>query len=138
MGEAEVSALIDRVYQALRSPFECHGHRLSGDASIGVAVAPRDGSDLMGLLKSADLAMYAAKAAGRRTYRFFEAGMETEANSRRELKRDMRAALIEGGFEIHYQPLCDVRNEEIVGCEAAALAASAPRHDLAGRVHPDR
>ncbi len=116
--EADVSALIDRVYRALRSPFECHGHRLSADASIGVAVAPRDGSHLLGLLKSADLAMYAAKAAGRRTYRFFEAGMETEANSRRELERDMRAALIEGGFEIHYQPLVDVESEEVVGCEA--------------------
>jgi len=130
--EAEISALIDAVYEALRSPFECHGHRLSGDASIGVAVAPCDGSDLMGLLKSADLAMYAAKAAGRRTYRFFEAGMETEANSRRELERDMRAALIEGGFEIHYQPLCDVRNEQIVGCEALLRW----RHPRRGMISP--
>jgi len=86
----------------------------------------------MGLLKSADLAMYAAKAAGRRTYRFFEAGMETEANSRRELERDMRAALIEGGFEIHYQPLCDVRNEQIVGCEALLRW----RHPRRGMISP--
>jgi len=52
--------------------------------------------------------------------------METEANSRRELKRDMRAALIEGGFEIHYQPLCDVRSEEIVvRCCAGGIRAAA-------------
>ena len=66
------SVLVARIYDALRTPFDCNGHRLSSDASIGVAVAPRHGSDLFGLLKSADLAMYAAKAAGRRTYRFFE------------------------------------------------------------------
>jgi diguanylate cyclase (GGDEF)-like protein len=129
--QADVSALIERVYQALRSPFECHGHRLSADASIGVAIAPRDGSHLLGLLKSADLAMYAAKAAGRRTYRFFEVGMETEANSRRELEQDMRAALVEGGFEIHYQPLIDV-SETIVGCEALARW----RHPRRGMISP--
>ena len=130
--DADVSALIDRVYQALRSPFECHGHRLSADASIGVAVAPRDGSLLLGLLKSADLAMYAAKAAGRRTYRFFAVGMETEANSRRELEQDMRAAMIEGGFVIHYQPLVDVGSEEIVGCEALLRW----RHPRRGMISP--
>jgi diguanylate cyclase (GGDEF)-like protein len=116
--EDEVTALIERVYRALRTPFDCHGHHLSADASIGVALAPRDGSDLTGLLKSADLAMYAAKASGRRTWRFFEPGMETEANSRRELERDMRAALSGGGFEIHYQPLVDIGSEKIIGCEA--------------------
>ena len=82
-----------RIYQALRTPFDCHGHRLSSDASIGIAIAPRHGSDLFGLLKSADLAMYAAKAAGRRTYRFFEPSMEQQANLRRELESDLRTAL---------------------------------------------
>jgi diguanylate cyclase (GGDEF)-like protein len=127
-----VGPLVDRVYAALRTPFECHGHRLSADASIGVAIAPRDGSALTSLLKSADLAMYAAKAAGRRTHRFFEAGMETEANSRRELERDMRGALAEGGFEIHYQPLIDVASEAIVGCEALLRW----RHPRRGMISP--
>ena len=68
----DVHALVARIYQALRTPFDCHGHQLSSDASIGIAIAPRDGSDLFDLLKNADLAMYAAKAAGRRTYRFFD------------------------------------------------------------------
>jgi predicted signal transduction protein with EAL and GGDEF domain len=105
---------------------------LSGDASIGVALAPRDGSDLTGLLKSADLAMYAAKASGRRTWRFFEPGMETEANSRRELERDLRAALSGGGFEIHYQPLVDIGSEKIIGCEALLRW----RHPRRGMISP--
>jgi diguanylate cyclase (GGDEF)-like protein len=114
----DVSALVTRIYQALRTPFDCHGYSLSGDASIGIAIAPRHGSDLFGLLKSADLAMYAAKAAGRRTHRFFEPAMEHQATLRRELEADMRTALAGGGFELHYQPLVDLRSDEVTGCEA--------------------
>jgi diguanylate cyclase (GGDEF)-like protein len=128
----DVSALIAQIYQALRTPFDCHGHRLSGDASIGIAIAPRHGSDLLGLLKSADLAMYAAKAAGRRTHRFFEPAMETRANLRRELEGDLRVALAEGGFEIHYQPLVDLRSDEVTGCEALLRW----RHPVRGMVSP--
>ena len=93
----DVHALVARIYQALRTPFDCHGHQLTSDASIGVAIAPRHGSDLFDLLKNADLAMYAAKAAGRRTYRFFDPSMEQEAKLRRELEADLRAALAQGG-----------------------------------------
>ncbi|MET3838873.1 EAL domain-containing protein [Bradyrhizobium sp. OAE829] len=128
----DVSILVARIYDRMRTPFDCNGHRLSSDASIGVAVAPRHGSDLFALLKSADLAMYAAKAAGRRTYRFFEPTMEKQANHRRELESDMRAALVEGGFELHYQPLVDLRNDEVRGCEALLRW----RHPLRGMVSP--
>jgi diguanylate cyclase (GGDEF)-like protein len=128
----DVSALLTRIYRELRTPFDCNGHRLSSDASIGVAIAPRHGSDLFGLLKSADLAMYAAKAAGRRTFRFFEPAMERQANLRRELESDMRAALVEGGFEIHYQPLVDLHSDEVTGCEALLRW----RHPVRGMISP--
>ena len=128
----DVSDLIARIYQALRTPFDCHGHSLSSDASIGIAIAPRHGSNLLGLLKSADLAMYAAKAAGRRTFRFFEPAMEAEVNLRRELDHDLRTALAEGGFEIHYQPLVDLRSGAITGCEALLRW----RHPVRGMVAP--
>jgi predicted signal transduction protein with EAL and GGDEF domain len=97
-----------------------------------VSPSPRDGNDLLGLLKSADLAMYAAKAAGRRTYRFFEGGMEIEANLRRELEQDLRTALGEDGFEVHYQPLVDLASDGIIGCEAPLRW----RHRLRGLVSP--
>jgi diguanylate cyclase (GGDEF)-like protein len=128
----DVSALIDKIYAALRTPFNCHGHGLSSDASIGIAIAPRHGTDLLGLLKSADLAMYAAKAAGRRTFRFFEPSMEAQANLRRELEHDLRTALAEGAFELHYQPLVDLRSEGITGCEALLRW----RHPVRGMVSP--
>ncbi|MDO9561981.1 MAG: diguanylate cyclase, partial [Bradyrhizobium sp.] len=128
----DVEALIAKVYQALRTPFDCLGHSLGGDASIGVSIAPRHGTDLFGLLKSADLAMYAAKAAGRRTHRFFEPSMEVHANLRRELERDLRTAIARGGFEIHYQPIVDLRSNEITGCEALLRW----RHPVRGMVSP--
>jgi diguanylate cyclase (GGDEF)-like protein len=128
----DVNALLARIHQELRTPFDCHGHGLSSDASIGVAIAPRDGTDLSGLLKSADLAMYAAKTAGRRTDRFFEAGMEAQANLRRELERDLRVALSQGEFELHYQPLVDLKSNAIIGCEALLRW----RHPLRGMVSP--
>ena len=130
--DEDVCELIARIYRGLRTSFDCHGHSLSSDASIGVAIAPRHGSNLLGLLKSADLAMYAAKAAGRRTHRFFEPAMEAEASLRRELERDLRTALAEGGFEIHYQPLVDLCSGEIAACEALLRW----RHPARGMVSP--
>ncbi|MDE5452684.1 EAL domain-containing protein [Bradyrhizobium sp. CSA112] len=128
----DVRALVARIYQALRTPFNCHDHQLSSDASIGIAIAPRDGSDLFDLLKNADLAMYAAKAAGRRTYRFFDPSMEQQANHRRELEADLREALAQGGFELHYQPQVDLHSDRVTGCEALLRW----RHPVRGVVSP--
>jgi diguanylate cyclase (GGDEF)-like protein len=128
----DVHGLVARIYQALRTPFDCHGHQLSGDASIGIAIAPRDGSDLFDLLKNADLAMYAAKAAGRRTYRFFDPEMEQQANHRRELEADLRSALAQSAFELHYQPQVDLRTDGVTGCEALLRW----RHPVRGMVSP--
>ena len=63
----DVMVLVSRIFEAIRSPYQCLGHQVTTDASIGIAMAPRDGSDIDQILKNADLAMYAAKAAGRRT-----------------------------------------------------------------------
>jgi diguanylate cyclase (GGDEF)-like protein len=130
--DEDVHALVARIYQALRTPFDCHGHQFSSDASIGIAVAPRDGSDLLDLLKNADLAMYAAKAAGRRTYRFFDPAMEQQANHRRDLEADLRVALAQDAFELHYQPQVDLRSDRVIGCEALLRW----RHPVRGMVSP--
>jgi diguanylate cyclase (GGDEF)-like protein/PAS domain S-box-containing protein len=119
----DTTDLIARIYAAIREPFECLGHRLLTDASIGIALAPHDGDDLDSLLKNADLAMYGAKADGRRTYRFFEPQMDAKIRARRLLELDLRQAIAydgfrEGGFEVYYQPLVDLRDNTITGCEA--------------------
>jgi diguanylate cyclase (GGDEF)-like protein len=129
---ADTMDLIARIYQAIREPYECVGHLLTTDASIGIALAPQDSSDLDQLLKNADLAMYEAKADGRRTYRFFEPGMDARVNALRTLELDLRQAIADGGFEIHYQPLVNLADNRVTGCEALLRW----RHPERGMISP--
>ncbi|WP_448046152.1 bifunctional diguanylate cyclase/phosphodiesterase [Bradyrhizobium liaoningense] len=129
---ADVLSFLTRIYQAIRQPYRCLGHQLSTDASIGIALAPQDGADLDQLIKNADLAMYGAKANGRRTHRFFEPEMDASAKARLSMELDLRQALVNGGFEIHYQPLVDLRTNEVSGCEALLRW----RHPERGMVSP--
>jgi diguanylate cyclase (GGDEF)-like protein/PAS domain S-box-containing protein len=126
---AEVVEFVTRIHEAIRQPYQCLGHQLSTDASIGIALAPQDGTDLDQLIKNADLAMYAAKAGGRRTYRFFEPAMDASAKARLAMEQDLRQALADGGFEIHYQPLVDLHRDEVSGCEAL-LRWRHPEHGM--------
>jgi diguanylate cyclase (GGDEF)-like protein len=114
----DVVDLVTRIYRAIREPYECLGHQVTTDASVGIALAPQHGSDLDQLLKNADLAMYAAKAAGRRTYRFFEPEMDARLKARRVLEMDLRQAIAERGLEVHYQPVVNLLDDNITGCEA--------------------
>jgi diguanylate cyclase (GGDEF)-like protein len=128
----DVNALVSRIFDAIRTPFECHGHQVTTDASIGIALAPQDGSDLDQILKNADLAMYAAKAAGRRTHRFFAADMDAQVRARRVLETDLRQAIQDGGLEVYYQPCLGLQNNEITGCEALLRW----RHPQRGMISP--
>jgi len=130
---ADVEHLVNRVYAAIREPFECLGHQLITDASIGIAIAPADGDELDQLLKNADLAMYAAKSDGRRTYRFFEPGMDARVKARRELELDLRQAIDAGDLELHYQPVVNLGSNEVVGCEALLRW----RHPVRGMISPE-
>jgi diguanylate cyclase (GGDEF)-like protein/PAS domain S-box-containing protein len=114
----EVTDLIMSVYSAIRTPFECFGHQLTTDASIGIAIAPEHGVDINEILKNADLAMYAAKSAGRRTCRFFDPEMDAQARSRRKLEVDLRRAVARGELDVHYQPCVSLKDNRITGCEA--------------------
>ncbi len=114
----DVVDLVTRIYGAIRAPYECLGHQVSTDASIGIALAPQHGADLDQILKNADLAMYDAKAAGRRTWRFFAPEMDARVKARRVLEMDLRQAILDGALEVHYQPYINLRDNRIAGCEA--------------------
>jgi diguanylate cyclase (GGDEF)-like protein len=114
----DVTDLVRSIFDAIRAPHECLGHQLTADASIGIALIPEHGTDLEQILKNADLAMYAAKSAGRRTYRFFEPEMDAKVRARRQTEIDLRAAIARGGLDVHYQPCVGLQDNRITGCEA--------------------
>jgi diguanylate cyclase (GGDEF)-like protein len=130
--EADVTDLVTRVFDAIRAPYECLGHQVATDASIGIALAPQHGADLDQILKNADLAMYAAKAAGRRTYRFFEPAMDAQVRERRILEMDLRQAIADEALEVYYQPCVGLQGNEINGCEALVRW----RHPERGMISP--
>ena len=88
------------------------------DISVGIALAPNDGTEVDQLLKCADMALYGAKSDGRGTYRYFEPEMDARMKMRRALEVDLRKALVNNEFELHYQPLVRLADNEISGCEA--------------------
>jgi diguanylate cyclase (GGDEF)-like protein/PAS domain S-box-containing protein len=98
--------------------YELDGHQVVADISIGIALAPQDGAQVDQLLKCADMALYGAKSEGRGTYRYFEAEMDARMKSRRSLEVDLRKALANNEFELHYQPLVQLADNNINGCEA--------------------
>jgi diguanylate cyclase (GGDEF)-like protein/PAS domain S-box-containing protein len=114
----DTAALARRIGEAIRAPYDLAGHAVVVDTSIGIALAPNDGIEPDGLLKASDMALYGAKSDGRGTYRFFEAEMDMRMKSRRELEIALRQALAAGEFELHYQPLVNVDDKRITGCEA--------------------
>jgi diguanylate cyclase (GGDEF)-like protein len=128
----DVTELVARVFDAIREPYECLGHQVAADASIGIALAPQHGADLDQILKNADLAMYAAKSAGRRTHRFFEPDMDARVKARRKLEMDLRQAITDGAFEVQYQPCVSLRDNRITGCEALLRW----RHPERGMISP--
>jgi diguanylate cyclase (GGDEF)-like protein len=129
---SEVTDLVERVFDAIREPFECLGHQVSTDASIGIALAPEHGLFLDDILKNADLAMYAAKSAGRRTYRFFEPEMDTQVKARRQLEMDLRQAIADRALKVYYQPCVSLEDNRITGCEALLRW----RHPQRGMISP--
>lgn len=131
--KANLTALADRILAALRLPLYYGDQKISTDASIGIAIAPTDGKNVEELLRAADLAMYAAKGDGRRTFRFFVADLDTKARLRQQIEMDLRHALTNGEFELHYQPLVDLKSGIVTGCEALLRW----RHPKRGLISPD-
>jgi len=129
---SETTRLVDEIHSAIRRPLECMGHLITTDASIGIALAPGDGVDLDQLLKNADLALYGAKGDGRRTYRFFEAGMDQRARARRSLELELRQAISDGSLETYYQPVVNIEDDKISSCEALLRW----RHPERGMISP--
>ena len=125
----EINALAARLNEVIAAPFDLDGHQAVIGVSIGVAVGPTDATQPGQLLTNADMALYRAKADGRGTYRFFEPEMDALMQERRALELDLRKALINGEFELYYQPVVNLERNEICGFEAL-LRWKHPERDI--------
>ncbi|AUX93941.1 putative bifunctional diguanylate cyclase/phosphodiesterase [Mixta gaviniae] len=116
---AAVDALCEGIIIALGEPYLLLGSEAWVGASIGVALAPRDGLDRQELMRKADIALYEAKNEGRGQYRLFARAMDESVQTRQQIAADLRIALQQHqGLEVWYQPLMDVGGHDIVGFEA--------------------
>jgi len=113
-----IDRLARDILETMALPHSIDGNEFTPSTSIGIAIAPQDGSDGQTLLRNADLALYRAKEAGRGTYAFFEESLNERAQQRRQLETDLRLAIERDEFELHYQPLFDLEQNRICSFEA--------------------
>lgn len=113
-----LAKLSHQIIYALSQAYSIEGHKVSTGASIGIALAPKDGSTSDALIRTADHALYASKNGGRGRYHFYSENLLSAAEERAELERGLRAAIEEGGLELHYQAIVHAATERITGFEA--------------------
>lgn len=113
-----LAALADRLQRCFERSILIDGQQADASASLGIAVAPADGIDGTTLMKNADLALYRAKRDGKSTYQFFERSLDEQARYRRQMELDLRLAIRDGGFELHFQPLYSLQEERLKAFEA--------------------
>lgn len=118
-GTAEVIArTAEKIIASLDMPIDLGGETVRITTSVGISIFPDNGDTPVALLKQADTAMYAAKAEGRNTYRFFNDEMTERTLARLRLERDLRDAIQSGGLELHYQPKVCFQGLRPCGVEA--------------------
>jgi len=123
-----------RLLDECSKPFCVAGHELTVTPSVGISICPQDGKDMETLLRNADAAMYKAKELGRNTFQFYAAEMNTATLERLMMESNLRRALINREFVLHYQPLVSLQNGLIIGVEALIRW----QHPDLGMIMPDR
>ena len=115
--DQDALAVADRIHRALEKPFDLLGNEVFVHASIGIAIyAGEEGAEE--LLRNADIAMYAAKSAGKRRSEIFRPSMHLAARMRLQLTADLRRAIQDEELVLHYQPLVTLAESKVIGVEA--------------------
>ncbi|MCW2244666.1 diguanylate cyclase (GGDEF)-like protein/PAS domain S-box-containing protein [Azospirillum fermentarium] len=134
-GEAkDVATVAGQIIERLNAPMRIKGREFSISPSIGISMFPEDGDDGERLIKNADAALYQAKSAGRRAFRFFTNALDVQLNERLTVEASIRRALDLGEFRLHYQPQIDIATGGVIGLEGLIRWA----HPDLGMVPPNR
>jgi predicted signal transduction protein with EAL and GGDEF domain len=116
--QSDAARIADRILDSLRMPFMLQGQEVYIEASIGIALSATGYHTADEVLRDADLAMYRAKALGKNRYEVFDQTMHVQATGRLALEADLRRAVQNEEFVLHYQPIVDLRNGAVTGAEA--------------------
>lgn len=115
---ADIIPIIERSQRSLAEVFKLENQEIGITSTVGVSIYPTDGKDVNSLLKNADSAMYNAKREGPNCYSFYKIDMNARAVEMLELEKDLRYALENNEFVLHYQPMVDMKSNTIIGMEA--------------------
>ncbi|MBT9310978.1 EAL domain-containing protein [Leptothoe kymatousa] len=129
----DIVQIAERILNDFQTPVLIDGHKIFTSTSIGIVIGSEAYGEASNLIRDADIAMYRAKAHERNSYKFFDGAMHTEAVSRLTLETDLRRALIQQEFVVHYQPIFSLWNRTLVGFEALVRW----HHPIRGLVSPD-
>ena len=131
---ADISGSASRIVDSLKKPIDISGHALQTTGSVGVSLFPRDGADVGELLKHSDTAMYQAKERGRNNVQMFTPVMNQKIKHRVAMEEAIREAIAGRQFDVHYQPLVQLRGRKLAGLEALLRW----RHPVHGMIPPDK
>ena len=134
-----LESLARTLIEQISRPYLIEGNKVTIGASVGVAIGDPGRASADALVRNADLALYAAKGAGRGKHCLYEPSMHSEAAERQLLETDLRQAVERGELAVHYQPIVRTAEEEISGFEAlGSVAASDAWGDFARQIHSPR
>ncbi len=114
----DAADMATRILEAVGKPWSNAGKQVNSSVSIGITIHPADGADVQDLLRNGDLAMYRAKHDGGKVFRFYASDMDRRARASLVLDADLREAIDEGQFVLHYQPQIALRTGQVAGVEA--------------------
>jgi diguanylate cyclase (GGDEF)-like protein/PAS domain S-box-containing protein len=114
----DAAAVAERVLSLFAEPFTLTGHELFVSTSVGISIYPHDGTDVETLVRNADTAMYRAKEQGKNSFCMYTESLNAAAMEQMTLLNNLRKALQNGEFSLHYQPRVDIQSGGIVGVEA--------------------
>jgi diguanylate cyclase (GGDEF)-like protein len=129
-----LESLARTLIEQVSRPYSIEGHNVTIGASVGVAIGDPGRASADALVRNADLALYAAKGAGRGKHCFYEPSMHSEAAERQLLENDLRQAIERGELWVAYQPIVRAAGEEIAGFEALVRW----NHPSRGAISPDK
>ena len=128
------NTIAERIQNQLKTPFNLHGHKVFTSASIGIVVGNHQYQDSSEILRDADIAMYRAKSDGKARHEVFDREMYAQTKELLEIENDLRKAILENQFVLHYQPIISFEDDTLYGFEALLRW----NHPTKGLIYPDK